>query len=231
VPDAERDCPGVQLREIAVEQVFDNRLLPRGEHLLGNFPARLERPPRQRDLATRPRQLELQLTAMREHDEAAFGAGNLDRRIEHERQHFIQHTPRAERAQPFEQQRHLAELAGGRNRAALDRRGIGGRGEHDLGVARLSEAQAVARHEHVVGDALAVDEGAEARLLVVQGADAVLHRDFGVEARDIGAREPEIGFRAAADREERLVDRDNPAAERIGDHQARSGRVGHRPAL
>ena len=65
VADAERHGAGVQLRQIAVEQILDDRLLAGGEHRLGNLAAGLERAPRQRDLAARPRQLELELACAR----------------------------------------------------------------------------------------------------------------------------------------------------------------------
>ena len=60
VADAERDRAGVQLREVAVEQILDDRLLAGGEDLLGNLAARLERAAGQRHLAARARQLELE---------------------------------------------------------------------------------------------------------------------------------------------------------------------------
>ena len=70
---------------------------------------------------------------------------------------------------------------------------------------------------------LAVDEGAEARLLVADDAAAVLDADLRVDARDVGARQAQIGFAAASDREQRLVDGDDPAPERVGDDEAGSG--------
>ena len=70
---------------------------------------------------------------------------------------------------------------------------------------------------------LAVDEGAEPRLLVADDAGAVLERDLGVDARDVGAGQPQIGLAAAADREQRLVDGDDAAAERVGDDQTGRG--------
>ena len=63
VADAERDGAGVQLREVAVEQVLDDGLLAGREHGLGNLAAGLEGAARQRDLAARARQLELEQLA------------------------------------------------------------------------------------------------------------------------------------------------------------------------
>ena len=74
----------------------------------------------------------------------------------------------------------------------------------------------------------AVDEGAEPRLLVADDAAAVLDGDLGVDARDVGARQAQIGLAAAADGEQRLVDVDDAPAERVGDHETGSGSgVGH----
>ena len=61
----------------------------------------------------------------------------------------------------------------------------------------------------------------------MQRADAVFNRDLGVKPRYVGAREAQVGFRAAADGEQGLVDRHDPPAERIGDQQTRRGRFGH----
>ena len=60
VADAERDRARVQRREVAVEQILDDRLPARREHRFGNLAAGLERAARQRDLAARARQLELE---------------------------------------------------------------------------------------------------------------------------------------------------------------------------
>src|SRR5207302_3762448 len=228
VADAERDGAGVLRGEIAVEEIFDDRLLPRREHRLGNLAARLERPSRQRYLAARARQLELELLlAVGEHAEAALGAGDVDRRVEHGRGTFAEHASRPERAQPFEQRRHLSQLGRRRNRAALDRRRFAVDEEHDLGVARLSEANLIAVREHFLARPVAVDVRAEARLLVADHVPAVLGRNLGMHARDVGAGQAQIGLAAPADREQRLVDRDDASAERVGDHQTRRGSVGH----
>ena len=48
-----------------------------------------------------------------------------------------------------------------------------------------------------------------------------------MHARDVGAGQAQIGLAAPADREQRLVDRDDASAERVGDHQTRRGSVGH----
>ena len=89
--DPERDGAGVQLREIAVQQIFHDRLLTRREYLLWDLLARLERAARERHFPACACQLELQPAAVRQHDEAALGTGDFDRRVEHERQNFVEH--------------------------------------------------------------------------------------------------------------------------------------------
>ena len=179
----------------------------------------------------RARQLELELfLAVGEHDEAALGAGDVDRRVEHEREHFVEHASRPERAQPFEQRRHLPQLGRRRNRAALDRRRFAVDEEHDLGVARLSEANLIAVREHFLARPVAVDVRAEARLLVADHVPAVLGRNLGMHARDVGAGQAQIGLAAPADREQRLVDRDDAPSERVGDDETRRWSFGHESA-
>ena len=73
----------------------------------------------------------------------------------------------------FEQRRHLAQLGRRRDGALLDRRRLVVDEEHDLGVAGLAEPDLIAVREHLLGDPLAVDEGAEPRLLVADDAAAV----------------------------------------------------------
>ena len=89
----------VRVGEIAVQQVRHDTNLAGGEDLFGNLAARVEALARQRDLAARARQLHLELGALvRQHDEPALGAGDLDGGVEHERQHFVEHAARAQRA-------------------------------------------------------------------------------------------------------------------------------------
>ena len=66
---------------------------------------------------------------------------------------------------------------------------------------------------------LAVDKRAEPRILVAQNRSAVIDRDFGVDARNVGAWQTEVGFAAPSDCEQRFVDGDDPPAERIGDER------------
>jgi hypothetical protein len=79
-----------------------------------------------------------------QHDEAPLRAGHLDRRVEHERQHVVEHAAAAERTQPVEQRGDLAQIAdrGGRG-LVLRRRGVGEQ-EDQLGAARAPEADAIA---------------------------------------------------------------------------------------
>ena len=151
----------------------------------------------------------------RQHDEAALGAGDVDRRVEHERQHLVEHAARAERAQAFEQRRELAQIV---DRAGV--RSIGVRGtvagqEHHVGAAGAAELDAIAVRQLVLGDRLAVDVGAVARALVAQDPVAVLLDDLGVLARHVAADQTEIALRAAADAEQLLVDRDDALTEAV----------------
>ena len=128
----------------------------------------------------------------------------------------------------FEQGRHLAQLARRRHRAFLHRRRLVVDEEDNLGVPGLPEPNLIAVRQHPFAVLFAVDEGAEPRLLVADDADAVLKADLGVDARDVGPRQPQVGFAPASDSEQRLVDVDNAAPERVGDDKA-GGRddVGH----
>src|SRR5207237_9967759 len=76
------------------------------------------------------------------------------------------------------------------------------------------------------------DERAEARLPVGNDARRVLDGDLRMHARDIGTRQAQIRFAAAADREQRLVDVHDAAPERVGDDQSRNARaLGHGAAI
>ena len=161
------------------------------------------------------------LLGVGQHDEAALGAGDLDRRIEHQRQHVVEHAAAAERAQAVEQRRDLAQVAdrGGR-RLVLRRAGVGEQ-EDELGAAGAPEADAIAvRQRPVAGDRLVVDEGAVAGLLVADDEAAAGRDDLGVVARDFAAREAQVVGLAPADAERFLGDRHDPPAERVGDFQA-----------
>jgi hypothetical protein len=67
--------------------------------------------------------------------------------------------------------------------------------------------------------ALIVDERAEPRLLVPNRALAVFERNLRADAGDVGAGQTQIGLAPPADRKQRFVDRDDPAAQRVGDDQ------------
>ena len=97
------------------------------------------------------RHLELELVGRRrQHDEAALGAADLDGRIEHERQHVVEHAAGAERAEALEERRNLTQVADGGRRGLVDRRGAVGEQEHHLGAAASPEPDAVAVHQRAV---------------------------------------------------------------------------------
>ena len=85
----------------AVEQVGDDLRLAEPEHFLRNLAADRERAVGQRLLGL-PRASLNSSCAVRagQHDERALGAGNLDGRVEHQGQHFLQHAAGPEGAEP-----------------------------------------------------------------------------------------------------------------------------------
>jgi hypothetical protein len=201
--------------------VRDNLELAGREHFLGNLAAGLEAGAGQGDAALGAGQLHVEVLAValavarREHDEAALGAGDVDRRVEHERQDLIEDAARAEGTQGFEQRRELAEIV---DRAGV--RSIGVRGtvagqEHHVGAAGATELDAIAVGQLVLGDRLAVDVGAVTRPLVAQDPVAVLLDDLGVLARHVAADQTEIALRASADAEQLLVNRDDALTEAV----------------
>ena len=101
------------------------------------------------DAAAAARHLELELARRRaEHDEPALGAADLDRRVQHQRQHVVEHAAGAERAQPFEQRGDLPQVADRRRRGLVAGGGAAvGEQEHHLGAAGPAEPDAVAVRE------------------------------------------------------------------------------------
>ena len=185
--DAERNGPEVLSREIAVQQIRDDALAAGGEHFLWNLLAGGERLSRQRHLAACARDLELELPfRIRQHDEAALGAGGVDGRVHHENQHFIEQARRAQSPQSIEQRRQRPEVD--------DARGVTGVGvgrvveqEDHLDAATAAEPDRVAMTERPFRDLIAVDERAAARAAILQYERSIDLDDFGVLARHIGA--------------------------------------------
>ena len=224
VANAELHRAEVHVGEIAVEQVGDDLQLAGREHFFRNLAAGLESGAGQRDAALGARQLHFEVGARcagvrRQHDEAALGAGDVDRRVEHEREDLVEHAAGAQRAQALEQRRELPQIVDGAGvRAVGVRRTVAGQ-EHHVGAAGATELDAIAVRQLVLGDRLAVDVGAVARALVAQDPVAVLLDDLGVLARHVAADQAEIALRAAADAEQLLVDRDDALAEAVVDFQ------------
>ena len=122
MPDAERESSLVHPCQIAVAQVGHDRLLAAVEDLLRDLAAGVETRARERYLAPHPGQLELELTVgAGEHDESAFGIGDVDRRIQHQREHLVEHARAAERLQRLEQRGDLPEASDGGPLAARGR--------------------------------------------------------------------------------------------------------------
>ena len=224
VADAERDGAHVHVGEIAVEQVGDDARFAGAEDFLGNLPAGREAAAGQRDVAAAARHLEFEIHALeRQHDEAALRAADLDRRIQHQRQHVVEDPARAERAQAFEQRGDLAQVADRGGRRPVDRRLRIGEQEDHLGAAGAAETDLVAVHQHAFGHLFAVHVGAVARVAVVQRETVAVDGDFGVVARDFAAGQPQIVGLAAADLERTLGDRDDAPSERVGDFETGVG--------
>ena len=81
-----------------------------------------------------------------------------------------------------------------------------GREKQQVGAAAAAEPDAVAGPQLALGDGLAVDERAVARLAVAQDEPAVLRDDLGVLARHLAAAEPQVVGLAPADRERHPID-------------------------
>ncbi len=221
--DAERHGAHVRVGEIPVQQVRHDTNIAAGKDLLGNLAAHVEPAAREGDFAASTRQLHLELGAIvRQHDEAALGAGHLDGGVEHERQHLVEHAARAERTKALEQAGQLADVAdGGRLMAVGDpRRGHIFDQKHDVGAGGASELNPIAMLERALGDLLAVDERAIARSAIFEHVGAVALGDFGVVARDVAASQAQVVLIAAADRNGWLVDRHDAAAESVVDFEA-----------
>ena len=99
------------------------------------------------------------------------------------------------------------------------------REENQLGTAAAAEANLVAMAQRPLSDLLVVDERAASRPAILQHEPPVVEpHDFGVLARHVGADRAQIALALAADAEHRLVDDDDPPAERIVDLETRSVR-------
>ena len=91
VANPQRDRAGVVRRVCAVEQVGDHPVAAGRIHLFGNALADLRR--HERDAAPRASQPLDQLASVREDDEAALGARDLESAVEHDREHLVEHFP------------------------------------------------------------------------------------------------------------------------------------------
>jgi hypothetical protein len=173
--------------------------------------------------AARHLELELVVVVAGQHDESALRAADFDRRIQHQREHVVEDAAGAERAQPFEQRRDLTQVADRGGRHPVDRRLRFGQQEDHLRPAGPAQPDAIAMDEDAVGDLLAVDVGAVARIAVPQREVVALERDFRVVARDFAAREPQVVGLAPADLELVLGNRNDAPAEGVGDFEAGVG--------
>jgi len=223
VTDADGDRAVVRRGQIAVHQIRDDAALSGQEYLTRDLRAGRERGAGQVDPGTAARRSELELARrVGQHDESAFRLRHLQRRVDHQRQHLLEHPSRSERAQAVEDRRHLLEIGCIRGGAAQAGRGLALPDLEDE-FHRFSSAQPdpVAVGQRALGHLLAVDERAVTGAAVAQQEDLALFRDFGVFARDVGTCQLQIGRRPPADREDRLAERNDAAALRIGDLKTR----------
>ena len=188
VANTEGDGTQMLHRDVAVHQIGDNSLAAGREDFLRNLLARREGLARQRFLAARPRDLELEIPfRARKHDEPAFGACRFNRRVHDEHQHFVEHARRPEAAQPIEQRRQWPEVDHIRAMAGT-RVGLIVREKHHLGAAVVPQPDSVSMLQRPLGHLFAVHEGSTARSAISQHETSVIQADdLGVLARHVGA--------------------------------------------
>ncbi len=219
-----RDGGKVRIGEIPFRQVRDHQLPARGEDLLGNLAARVEADAAERHVSAHARELRLELAALvGQHDEATLGAGQVDGRVHHEREHFVEHTAAAQAAQRLEQRRNLAEPADDARRAAPGARvrRLVVEQEQQLGAGRPANLDPVAVRQPLLGDLRAVHVGAAARPAIADQVLAVAPQDLGVVPGDVGAGQLQVVRRPPSDGERRLVERNDPPTLRVGDFEPR----------
>ena len=234
VADAERHRAHVDVGQLAVEEVGDQPRVAGLEDLFGNLAAGLEGAALERLLAAAAAHLELERAVVAgEHDEAALGAADVDGRVEHQREHVVEHAAGAERPQAFEQARDVAQVADRAGRRSRDHRDVERRRRRPGGYAeptwntssappvRPSRIDVAGLEQPLGGHRVAVDEGAEARVLVAQQVARALHHDLGVIARHLAAAELQVVGVAAADGERHRRHVDRAPAGAVDDVEAR----------
>ena len=92
--------------------------------------------------------------------------------------------------------------------------------EDDVGARGAAELDAIAVLERALRDLLAVDEGAVARAAVAEHVGAVGLGDLRVIARDVAAGQADVVLAAPTDGNQRLVERDDTAAQPVVDFEA-----------
>ena len=144
-------------------------------------------------------------------DEAALGAREFERAVEHDREDFVEHLPRPEGPKAREQRVHLPEIEmSGRERARLA--GLDAQ-------LRVADADAVARLERHLVDLQVVDERATARAEVAHAPRRSVLDQLGVSPRDMRVVQLQLGVRTATDRERPGRHRDGAPAGRVNDNE------------
>ncbi len=112
VADTQCDRAFVVRGDACVVQILHELSASGPKDLVWDLPARLELAARHRGAISAATTPELQLAvAGHEHDETALGSRDLDRRVEHELEHVVQHLRVTQRAEPREERGGLAQVA------------------------------------------------------------------------------------------------------------------------
>jgi hypothetical protein len=161
--NADGDRAFVGLGEIPVTQVADDARLSSGKDLFGNLAAGFESSPPTATLfpaAVRAssRARPVRLASMMN---PRFGASDLDCRVHHEEQHFVETRASCRARAAHRAGRPLAEAADNRRGTGLQM-GIGGfvDQEAELGTCRSADANPIAVAQRTLGDLRAVDQRA-----------------------------------------------------------------------
>ena len=223
VADAKSNRAHMSASKVRLEQVIKKSALTTREHFPRNLAAGGECPTGQRHTAAAPRDFEFQLVPRgRKHDETPVGVGRFERRVQHHGENLVQNLSRAEHAEAIEYRRDLPQIGSTRN-AAPERLLIAGQEKDQLDRVATPETDSVAVCEAPLRNRFSVYRNAMPRATVAQNVGVVGLPDFCMIAGHVGADDLKIARTTAPDREDRLVDGHNPAAQRVGDLKARVG--------
>ena len=176
--------------------------------------------PGQRDAPAPAPHLELErAVGAGQHDEPALGPGHLDGRVDHHRQHFVEHAARAQGPQALEQRRDLAQVARRRRGRALGRsRRRVVETEHHLAFAARPHLDHVVVPQRVLGDLRSPFTNVPNRDPLSRSTNGLaLPRDVRVVTRHVGAGQAHVAFDLAANRRRVADHRERPRTGRVRD--------------